>query len=362
MDREFSLRGMRFTQTDIVRFSVIASLTLCAILIAAVTVSRNDGILYAQLFYFPILYTTYFYPKKGIVLSGICGIVYECLVYVTFFPDAVALWSATGQAVLFICVALAVAYFTNLIRISEARYRSIFENSLLGIVLFDKNRFSITMVNQQLATVLGYTTAELSQISFADLFYSREYQRKFFENLGSGEDIRNFETCFATKAKEPHWANLSWSRIDETIISCSVIDIDAEKRARKEAADSSARYRQVTESSPTGIVITEGTTIRFANPEFSKLTGYEPDECAGRDLTGKYPAGRPGAVRCLCGPLGGSGTGRRPRRVPPHNKERRGPAGRALLYPDRPGQPSCRPHQHHRQHRVGGIPREGGAD
>ena len=284
MDREFSLRGMRFTQTDIVRFSVIASLTLCAILIAAVTVSRNDGILYAQLFYFPILYTTYFYPKKGIVLSGICGIVYECLVYVTFFPDAVALWSATGQAVLFICVALAVAYFTNLIRISEARYRSIFENSLLGIVLFDKNRFSITMVNQQLATVLGYTTAELSQISFADLFYSREYQRKFFENLGSGEDIRNFETCFATKAKEPHWANLSWSRIDETIISCSVIDIDAEKRARKEAADSSARYRQVTESSPTGIVITEGTTIRFANPEFSKLTGYEPDECAGRDL------------------------------------------------------------------------------
>lgn len=285
MERDLSLRGIRFTQTDIVRIFVILSLSLCAILITAVTVPRNDGILYAQLFYFPILYATYFYPKHGIILSGICGIVYECLVYVTFFPDAVALWSATGQAVLFICVALAVAYFTNRIRVSEARYRSIFENSLLGIVLFDKNRFTIRMANQQLAGVLGYTTTELEQVSFADLFFSLEYQRQFFEHLGSGQDIRNFETCFVTKAEKPRWVNLSWSRIDETIISCSVIDIDAEVRARKEAADRSVQYRQVTESSPTGIVITEGTTILFANPAFSTITGYESAEYTGRDLT-----------------------------------------------------------------------------
>jgi len=284
MERELSLRGMRFTQTDIVRYFVIISLSLCAILITAVTIPRSDGILYAQLFYFPILYATYFYPKHGIILSGLCGIVYECLVYVTLFPDAVALWSATGQAVLFICVALAVAYFTNRIRVSEARYRSIFENSLLGIVLFDKNRFTIRMANQQLATVLGYTTAGLAEISFADLFFSPEYQRQFFERLGSGQDIRNFETCFVTKTGEPRWVNLSWSRIDETIVSCSVIDIDAEVRARTEAADRSVQYRQVTESSPTGIVITEGTTIRFANPAFSTITGYESEEYTGRDL------------------------------------------------------------------------------
>lgn len=284
MDRQITLRGRQVSHTDIVRFCVVISLTICAILITAVTVPRDGGILYAQLFYFPILYTTYFYPKKGIILAGLCGVVYECLVYVTFFPDAVTLWSATGQAILFICVALAVAYFTNLIRVSEARYRSIFENSLLGIILFDKNRFAISMVHQQLASILGYTTEELMQIGFSDLFFSRDYQRQFFEHLGSGEDIRNFETCFATKTKEPHWVNLSWSRIDETIVSCSVIDINTEKCARQQAADSSIQYRQVTESSPTGIVITEQTTILFANPAFSKISGYEPAECTGRDL------------------------------------------------------------------------------
>jgi PAS domain S-box-containing protein len=284
MERQITIRGYRFSHTDIVRFSVIASFTLSSILITTIALAKNAGALYPQLFYFPILYATYFYPRRGIILSGLCGIVYECIVYFSLFPDTLALWSATGQAVLFICVALAVAYFTNMIRVSEARYRSIFENSLLGIILFDKNSFSIRLANQQVATMLGWTAEELGHMTFAELFFSRDFQRRFFEHLGSGEDIRNFETCFATKTKEPHWVNLSWSRIDDTVVSCSVIDINAENLARQLAVDSSTRYRQVTENSPTGMVIAEHTKILFANPAFSSFSGYDADECIGRDL------------------------------------------------------------------------------
>jgi PAS domain S-box-containing protein len=284
MERQIALWGHRFTHTDIVRFTVIASLTLSSILITAITLAQNIGALYPQLFYFPILYATYFYPRRGIILAGICGVVYECLVYFSLFPDALALWSATGQAILFVCVALAVVYFTNIIRVSEARYRSIFENSLLGVILFDKNRFTIRLANQQVAGMLGYTVEEIGQMTFSGLFFSHEFQRQFFEHLGSGEDIRNFETCFATKTKEPHWVNLSWSRIDDTIVSCSVIDINTEKIVRQEAVDSSTQYRQVTENSPTGMVITEHTKILFANPAFSLFSGYKPDECTGMDL------------------------------------------------------------------------------
>lgn len=284
MERQITIGRYSLTHTDLVRFIVIASLTLSSILITALSLARNAGAIYPQLFYFPILYATYFYPRRGIILAGFCGVVYECLVYFALFPDTLALWSATGQAILFICVALAVAYFTNLIRVSEARYRSIFENSLLGIILFDKNRFIIRLANQQVATMLGYTPEELGGIAFSDLFFSQDLKRRFFEHLGSGEDIRSFETCFATKEGKPHWVNLSWSRIDETVVSCSIIDIDAEKSARELAVDSSIQYRQVTENSPTGIVITEHTTIHFANPAFSAFSGYGREECIGMDL------------------------------------------------------------------------------
>ena len=284
MERQITIGRYSLTHTDLVRFIVIVSLTLSSILITALSLAKNAGAIYPQLFYFPILYATYFYPRRGIILAGLCGVVYECLVYFALFPDTLALWSATGQAILFICVALAVAYFTNLIRVSEARYRSIFENSLLGIILFDKNRFTIRLANQQVATMLGYTPEELGGITFSDLFFSQDLKRRFFEHLGSGEDIRSFETCFATKEGKPHWVNLSWSRIDETIVSCSITDIDAEKSAQELAVDSSTQYRQVTENSPTGIVITEHTTLHFANPAFSAFSGYGREECIGMDL------------------------------------------------------------------------------
>ncbi|HVP97320.1 PAS domain-containing sensor histidine kinase [Methanoregula sp.] len=285
MERPITIWRVSISHTDFVRTIVIASLTLSSILITTIALAKNAGAIYPQLFYFPILYATYFYPKRGIILAGLCGVVYECLVYFSLFPDMLALWGSTGQAILFICVALAVAYFTNLLRVSEARYRSIFENSLLGIILFDKNQFMIRLANHQIAAMLGYSVEEISQRTFSDLFFTHELRRRFFEHLGSGEEIRNFETCFTTKNGEPHWVNLSWSRIDDTIVSCSITDINAEKLARELAADSSTQYQQVTESSPTGMVITDHTKILFANPAFSLFSGYGPEECINRDIT-----------------------------------------------------------------------------
>lgn len=286
MERYITFKKYRFSHTDIVRFSVIVSLTLSCILLTFISLERHVETIYAQLFYFPILYTTYFYPRKGIIVAGISAVAYEIIVYGHLFPDAIPLWSATGQAVLFVCVAAIIGYFIDKIKISEARYRSIFENSLLGIVLFDKNTFFISLTNQQLDQMLGYTSEELKKLPFSSLFITPEEQRRFFGELGSSEDIRNFETCFVTKNKEPCWVNLSWSRIDGSIISCSVIDINARLLAQAQAEDNATRYRQVTESTPTSILIVKDTRITFVNPAFSAFSGYSPEETIGNELAG----------------------------------------------------------------------------
>jgi PAS domain S-box-containing protein len=284
MEREITFGKYRVSHTDLVRFWVILSLAVSCILITAIALARNVETIYPQLFYFPILYATYFYPRRGILVAGICAIAYECLVYVFLFPDTLSLWSATGQAILFICVATAIAYFIEKVQVSEARYRSIFDNSLLGIVLFDKNSFAIQLTNQQFGAMLGYTAEELTHMPFSALLFDHGAQRRFFELLGSSEDIRNFETCFVTRDGKPSRVNLSWSRISGSTVSCSVIDINERELARKEADDTAAQYRQLTESSPTAIVITGDKKIVFSNPAFSAFSGYGPEECTGRDL------------------------------------------------------------------------------
>jgi len=278
------LKSVQVSHTDLVRLWVIVSLTLCCILITAVSLTRYTESIVAQLFYFPILYTTYFYPKKGVYLAGACALVYEILAYIALYPDTAGLIYTTGQAIMFVLVAVVVAYFTDKVNASETRYRSIFETSLLGIVLFDQNSFSIRFMNTQAETMLGYSAEELHQSRFSRLFFSEDEQKRFFERLGSSEEISNFETRFLTKAGHPFWVNLSWRRVADNMVSCSIIDIDSRKHAEKTAEENYAQYEQVTEHSPTGIVIIRDSAIAYANPAFCGFSGYPSDELDGKDL------------------------------------------------------------------------------
>ena len=69
--------GYSVSHTDLTRFIIIASLTLVCIIITTLSISQSLEILYAQLFYFPIVYATYFYPRRGLWLAGACAILYE---------------------------------------------------------------------------------------------------------------------------------------------------------------------------------------------------------------------------------------------------------------------------------------------
>lgn len=284
MDRFITVSGHTVSHTDIVRYCVIASLTLSCIFITSISLSRHVETIYAQLFYFPILYATYFYPRRGLIIAGFSAVVYEVLAYIYVFPDTAGLIYTTGQAILFVCIAAVVAYFTEKINSSETRYRSIFETSLLGIVLFDQNSFAIRMSNSHFSAMIGYAPEELGTMTFAQLFQAREEQRRFFEYLGSSEDVVNFETTFLSKGNEPVWVDLSWSRIDGNLVSCSVIDINQRKLAEQAAEESNLQYRQVTEHAPTSIVILKGTRIVYINPTFLTFTGYEEDDLIGNDI------------------------------------------------------------------------------
>jgi PAS domain S-box-containing protein len=284
MDKYVKVLGISVAHTDIVRVFVIASLSLSCIFITALSLERQMGAMYTQLFYFPIIYATYFYPKKGLYLAGICALAFELLSYFYVYPNTVDLISTTGQAILFILIAVVVAYFTEKVNTSEARYRSIFESSLMGIILFDQNTFAIRMTNGCVEQMLGQTEEELRNMHFSALFSTPEEQRVFYERLGSNEDITNFETRLATKSKEPLWVALSWRRITENMVSTSIIDINSRKLAEEAAAENYAQYEQVTENSPTSIVILRDQKIAYTNPSFTRFSGYSPEELLGKDL------------------------------------------------------------------------------
>ena len=141
----------RISETDFVRICVIVSLAVSCTLVSAIAYARSVDLINYQLFYIPILYAAYTFPKRGVWVAAICGVAYEATGFYYSYPDTATLTIVTLQALLFVIIAGTVAYFIDRIRAGEARYRTVFEYSQLGIVLFDCTDFAVRQTNEKFA-------------------------------------------------------------------------------------------------------------------------------------------------------------------------------------------------------------------
>ena len=283
-EKVFRIYRYEISETDIVRMVVITSLVISCTLITALSFSRSFGLINYQLFFIPILYATYFYAKRGLVVAGICGIVYQAVGYYYRYPDPAALMGVTSEAFLFVIIASLMTYFIERIREGEARYRSVFLHSQLGIVLFSLPDFRIKQTNDKFAEMLHYRVSEITELTFPSLAFTPREKKRFLERMERCEDCENFEIRFRTKEGDSCWVNLSWSAIDEQTVSVTIVNINARKLIEKVNNDTMMKYRQLTENSPTSILVLQEGQIRFANPAFCMYSEYSPQELDGKDL------------------------------------------------------------------------------
>ncbi|MFA6333208.1 MAG: PAS domain-containing protein, partial [Methanoregula sp.] len=276
----------RFTvpDEDLVRIIVITSLTLSCILITAVAYSSSFSLICSQLFFIPIIYAAYFFPKRGLYVAGICSLAFQTIGYYYTYPDSVSMISVTTEAILFILLAFIITVFIEQVRSGEVRYRAVFEHSQLGILLFDATTFSIRQSNDKFAGMLNYTPTEVTTKTLPDVLLTPREKSRFLERIAKEKTTADFETRFATKTGSSCWVNLSWDHIDENTVSCSVVNINARKLAEKLNNDNMMKYRQLTENSPTGILVIQDGIIRLSNPSFTAFIGYTAAELTGRSL------------------------------------------------------------------------------
>jgi len=283
-EKEIRIFRQTISETDLVRIVVIISLAVSCMLITAISFSRSFSTINYQLFFIPIVYAAYFFPKRGLYVAGICGVAFQTIGYYYSYPDSVAMVGVTTEAILFVLIAVIIAYFIEQVRAGEARYRSVFAHSQLGIILFNPATFSIIQANEKFAGMLNYTPDDVVKKTLLEIFLTPREKSRFLERIAKQETASDFETRFATKDGASCWVNLSWSQIDPTIVSCSVVNINARKLAEKLNNDNMTKYRQLTESSPTSILIVQSGYIRFVNPSFTAFSGYSAAEITGKSL------------------------------------------------------------------------------
>jgi hypothetical protein len=95
----------RMLNTDMVRFWVIASITISIIGITYLSMAAGYGTIVPQLFYFPILYATYFFPERGLYVACICAAAYLIIALSFVILNPVIIGGIIFQALLFVGIA-----------------------------------------------------------------------------------------------------------------------------------------------------------------------------------------------------------------------------------------------------------------
>jgi PAS domain S-box-containing protein len=174
------------------------------------------------------------------------------------------------------------------LRTSEATLNSIFRVAPIGIGLVSNRILGWT--NEQLSVMTGYSSDELSGKNARILYPSDEE----FEWVGD-EKYRQIKGL-GTGTVETRWKHKDGRVIDVLLSSTPIdaedhskgvtftaLDITERKRAERALRKSEEEYKELVDSSLTGIFIHQDQKYVFVNDTFAEMHGYRPEELVAKE-------------------------------------------------------------------------------
>jgi PAS domain S-box-containing protein len=179
------------------------------------------------------------------------------------------------------------------LRITEEKYRNIFENATEGIFQISLGGRFIS-ANPSLSRIHGYSSPEeliTSVKSVARLFLHQEELRLLTQFVNREGRISNFETRTFHKDGSIQWISINARVVrgpggKRLYYEGTMQDITERKQAEENLAESEERYRTAIESSNDGVAIIRADTHLYVNRRFVEMFGYDrADEVIGKSIT-----------------------------------------------------------------------------
>ena len=178
----------------------------------------------------------------------------------------------------------------ELLRESELRFRTIFDNSNEAIFIHELPSGNIVDVNQTMCTMYGYTYEEVINHSIEKFGsgippYTHSDALSWIRKAMGGEP-QLFEWHTKDKTGRLFWVEVSMRLINidkNNRIIVTVRDIDQRKQAEKRLLESETRYRELVEGTSDLVaqVDSQGRLL-YVNPNAKTFFGCSAEECVGR--------------------------------------------------------------------------------
>lgn len=175
------------------------------------------------------------------------------------------------------------------LRVSEERYRAIFEQAADSIFLIDVDTGELVEFNDQTCKTLGYTREELKSLKVSDFEVvetPEEIEKHIKYVLEEGRDL--FMTKHRTKdgrVRDIQVNSISITIHGKKYIQTIARDITDRVEMVEALRESEEKYRQLVENANDIIYETDiNGILTFINPVAEKVTGYSEKELVGKNF------------------------------------------------------------------------------
>lgn len=173
--------------------------------------------------------------------------------------------------------------FEEQIRNSERLYRDLVENSNEVTYLLDRN-LALTYISPVMETRTGFSPSDLLGRRFVDLIHPDDVAgvKRSFREAIIGGTIDPVEFRFMAKSGKTIWARASAVPVMKEgkleSIRGVAIDVTERKLAEDALRTSEERFRTLTETASSAIIIYQGEYLLYANRSAERLLGYSREE------------------------------------------------------------------------------------
>jgi len=174
------------------------------------------------------------------------------------------------------------------LRQSEARFRAVFANAGLGVVMID-GETRIVDANRAFGAMIGFTVAELKGMRGRDIIHPEDIDTNealFSEMAAGGSDSYQTQTRYFAKNGRILWAKLTVTAVrdEETRALRFAVSVIEDITERKRLEDHMRLAVTVFENTGEALFIADSScNIIHVNKAFTSITGYSADEVLGRN-------------------------------------------------------------------------------
>jgi two-component system, cell cycle sensor histidine kinase and response regulator CckA len=178
----------------------------------------------------------------------------------------------------------------EVLRVSDIRYRRLFESAKDGILLLDGETAEITDVNPYMVEMLGYDYDEFLGKKLCDVspFRETEKTQNFFRELQKEGYIRYENLSLETKEKKPidvEFVSNAYDVDGKKVIQCNIRDITGRKRAEEALGRSETKFYELFNDAPVGYFEYDNQgRITSVNRTELEMLGYTLEEILGQPV------------------------------------------------------------------------------